>query len=479
MESDFGGARGPAGLDGDLAVVSRDDVVDVLARNTEGIWLPSATLTPSDGTPDDQFGDALDMEGGIAVVGAPGALNNSRGAAYVFTRTESGDWVEEAKLTAATGAQGDRFGAAISLSGSTALIGAPRSSSESGSAYIFERSPDGTWAEISKLSIADLSAGEDFGLGNAVSIVGDLAVVGAQYAERSGGRDGLAYAFQKENGQWGLGVQLPNWEDQNGFGRSVAVMGDSSLWGIVRGNAYVFDPDGNGGWQSAGKLPEPHGVSKFGSYLASDGEILAVSDRARAHVFERVQSGEWNHTGLLKTRDGDASIGMRVAAGGKIVFMISSNNSRVYAARPSAAYANWIGDYDLSDTNIDGDPDEDGISNADEWDIGTNPEVPDQPYRLIRTFELSEVPSKRLEMLAFDPTSGHLISPTTAYLKMFDTAGLLIEKIPFPSAEEQPRGLEVLPNGHFLIAGGLPRPSFLLEVDRLGRPVGGGISERE
>gem|GEM_PF-3891769 len=64
--------------------------------------------------------------GDRAVIGAlrdrDVAVNS--GAAYVFVRSGMG-WVEEAKLKAIDAQRDDRFGVSVSISGDTAVVGAP------------------------------------------------------------------------------------------------------------------------------------------------------------------------------------------------------------------------------------------------------------------------------------------------------------------------------------------------------------------
>ena len=50
-------------------------------------WKQEAKLIASDGEPGDQFGLSVSINGGFAVVGAPGSTGATTGAAYVYTRT--------------------------------------------------------------------------------------------------------------------------------------------------------------------------------------------------------------------------------------------------------------------------------------------------------------------------------------------------------------------------------------------------------
>ena len=69
-----------------------------------------------------------------ASLGAPG--ETSPGAAYVFTRSGTA-WSQQAKLTASDGASRDSFGGSVTISASTALVGAPNNNSVTGAAYVY------------------------------------------------------------------------------------------------------------------------------------------------------------------------------------------------------------------------------------------------------------------------------------------------------------------------------------------------------
>ncbi|GIU88799.1 MAG: hypothetical protein KatS3mg009_3314 [Acidimicrobiia bacterium] len=123
-----------AGIGG--AVATYEDVVlagganatEVYERDASG-WRHTATLTPSPGAPGDGFGAAVALSGQFAVVGAPGtdvAGRADAGAAYVFQRVGTGDWVPRARLVAPVPAAGARFGAAVDASAELwIVVGAP------------------------------------------------------------------------------------------------------------------------------------------------------------------------------------------------------------------------------------------------------------------------------------------------------------------------------------------------------------------
>lgn len=175
----------------------------VFVRNGTS-WSLQATLAASDRAPNDVFGARVSLSGDTALVSAYGDddAGSYSGSAYVFARNGA-TWAEEAKLTASDAAADDLFGASLSLSGNTAVVGAPGDDdgalNQSGSAYVFVRSGT-TWTEDFKLRAGDVTAERAFG--NSVSLSGDTALVGAPWDEDGGYRAGAAYvfAFREENG---------------------------------------------------------------------------------------------------------------------------------------------------------------------------------------------------------------------------------------------------------------------------------------
>lgn len=130
------------------------------------------------------------MSGDTVLVGAD-SENSQYGAAYAFVRSGT-VWTEQQKLLASDGAMGDWFGASVSVSGDTAVVGAERDQDNgggSGSAYVFQRNGS-TWTEQHKLLASDGAALAYFG--HSVSVDGTSAVVGAH---GSGTNKGSAYVY--------------------------------------------------------------------------------------------------------------------------------------------------------------------------------------------------------------------------------------------------------------------------------------------
>ena len=73
-------------------------------------------------------------------------------------------WAElPPKLGASDGAEWDRFGISVAVSGAVAVVGAHAdddAGTNSGSAYVFEQQQDGSWLEAQKLVASDAAVAE-------------------------------------------------------------------------------------------------------------------------------------------------------------------------------------------------------------------------------------------------------------------------------------------------------------------------------
>jgi uncharacterized delta-60 repeat protein len=207
----------------------------VFTRNN-GIWTQQAYLKASNTGAGDAFGLAVSIHDDTIAVGAwaedgPGDNATSSGAVYVFTRSGV-IWSQQDYLQASNAETGDQFGFSLGISGDALLIGAPQEDSTSnaargsGAAYVFTRAI-GVWSEQAYLKADNSGAGHQFGF--AVSLSGDVAVVGANL--ESANASGAAYIFRNALGTWSQEAYLkasnPGANDH--FGQSVAVSGDALI----------------------------------------------------------------------------------------------------------------------------------------------------------------------------------------------------------------------------------------------------------
>ncbi len=220
----------------------------------------------------------------MTIVGAPfsNSVEIQSGSAYVFVRNLN-TWPEQAKLTASDAAAYDNFGSSVAISGDVAIVGAPyadTSGTFSGSAYVFVRNLD-TWEEQAILTASDAAAGDKFG--SSVAISGDVVIVGVPDDDDAGSRSGSAYVFERNGNTWEEQAKLTASDavTRNEFGSSVAISGDVAIVGMdyrySSGHAYVFVRNGNT-WEEQAKLTASDAAEGdyFGRSVAISGDVAIV-----------------------------------------------------------------------------------------------------------------------------------------------------------------------------------------------------------
>jgi hypothetical protein len=415
-------------LDGDRALVGAPGDDDngessgsaYVFERAGGVWSQVAKLTAADGTVGDVFGGSIALSGDRALVGARfGDVDGAAaGSAYVFERA-GGVWSQVAKLTAADGAELDRFGT-VALSGDRALVGAFRNDANglesSGAAYVFE-SVGGVWTEVAKLTAADGAAEDAFG--GAVALSGDRVLVGAAGDDDRGTRSGSVYVFERVGGVWSQVAKLTAADGAAGdaFGE-VALSGDRALIGAGEdddnggdsGSAYVFEHAG-GVWSQVAKLTAVDGAAGdlFGGRVALSGDRALVGafgdddDAGSAYLFER-EGGVWSQVAKLTAPDGAAEdfFGGAVALSGDLALVAAPWDDDDGNLSGSAYAYELVSD---PDTDTDGD----GLTDGEEVALGTDPLNPDTDGDGIPDGADPDVLSGLLDTLpdgAFQP-SGH------------------------------------------------------------------------
>lgn len=323
--SQFGSA---VAISGDYLVVGEPSEAGAVGRAFvffrepgSGTWDLDAELAPTSletgGEFDPALGTAVSIEGPNALIGAPyesGDEINS-GAAYIFRRDEeTGNWLDFAKLKAPTPVLEEQFGAAVSLSGATAAIGAFANddvADDAGTVFLYSRDVEsGAWSFDQQIVAEDASAGDRFGFSVAVS--GDLLVVGL-LNEIVPDNPGAAYVFERaDDGAWEQIQKLtPDAAEPNErFGFDVATDGETIFVGAPlsdvddRGAAYVFEPTGSGEspWELAFRLiaDTPQDNAQFGTAVSVEGDQAVVGapldgvdvSSGAAYTFERI-NGVW------------------------------------------------------------------------------------------------------------------------------------------------------------------------------------------
>jgi hypothetical protein len=222
--------------------------VYAFVEENPGAWSMTQTIEAPDPAPGDRFGLALAVAGTQALIGAPGA-DMARGAAYLFQWTDQG-WAFATKLVAPERKPDDRFGAAVAIDGGVVLVGAPGSAKDTGAAWVFELEAD-SWIARPPLVPPDLAARGLYG--DAVALDLPYAVVTAVDHDldpenpEAGGRGRASWFGRAGGGAW---VELATLAAADGvpgdrLGSSVALAGDHALLGAPGddddlGSVYVF-----------------------------------------------------------------------------------------------------------------------------------------------------------------------------------------------------------------------------------------------
>ncbi len=221
------------------------------------------------------------MDNDTALIGAKNEGEYEPGAAYIFARSGK-TWTQQAKLTASNRPLLANFGVSVSLSGSTALIGADDKSA----AYVFVLVGT-SWVEQAKLTPDDSEAGREFGI--SVSLDNDTALIGAS-GYNNYTHHGAAYIFVRSGASWTQQARLTadDGSSDDMFGISVSLSNDTALVGIEFKNAaYVFSRSGSI-WTQQAKLTGTDNY--FGQSVFLNGDIAligACGDQSSAYVFVR------------------------------------------------------------------------------------------------------------------------------------------------------------------------------------------------
>lgn len=141
-----------------------DGAAYVYRRSQTGEWQAEATLIPSDQDDgfqyDQHFGESIALNGTVIAVGAPGyddsMAGDNTGAVYIF-EYDGQTWMETGKIIPASPKPGAKFGSSLAYDGDLiAVSGSP----EAGSAWIFQREPSGGWRELVQVPVPASADGE-------------------------------------------------------------------------------------------------------------------------------------------------------------------------------------------------------------------------------------------------------------------------------------------------------------------------------
>lgn len=159
-------------------------------------WVEEIKLLHPEGEPEDNFGWDVDICGDTAIVGSRNDddAGSNAGAAFIY-RHNGVDWILETKLLAGDGVGQQWFGYSVAIDGDTALCGAWKGNGvdeESGAAYLF-RFDGAEWIEEAKVYASNGVDGDEFGF--SADLAGERAIVGARDDDDNGNNSGAAFIF--------------------------------------------------------------------------------------------------------------------------------------------------------------------------------------------------------------------------------------------------------------------------------------------
>jgi hypothetical protein len=269
------------------------DVTGSLAEAV-GYFKPSETSASYFGV-----GVALSGDGSTLAIGAYG----TGGGVYVYTRDELGAWTQQAIVRGSFTEVGDSFGSSVALSedGSTLAVGAltedsaatgidgdpaDNSAWQAGAVYVFRRDDQSAWTQQAYVKASNTDDEDHFGRSVALSEDGSTLAVGASL------EDSAATGIN--------GNQADN-------------------WGQDSGAVYVFTRDDMDVWtQQAYVKASGSGAFSVSDYfgvrvaLSGDGNTLAVGatgedmSAGAVHVFTRDDMDVWTQQSHVRASNTDA-----------------------------------------------------------------------------------------------------------------------------------------------------------------------------
>ena len=306
-------------VQGDRAVVGAqqegplfEGAVHVLERRGNRWVLADALVPSTDPAPGSvaaRFGNAVALDGDTVLIGCRGdSLSgpSTSGAAYVFVQSGT-SWTEQARIPSPTPVLLQNFGFSVGLSGDTAVVG----TLDDGLAYLFER--DGTsWNEI-----AELTEPSAF-FGQSVAIDGDTVIIGARGDDQGANNAGAVHVYVRSGTSFVPQQKLiaPDAMNNDFFGNAVTIhgdlaaigaFGDNTTGGEDSGSVYVYTRNGTS-WSFRQKLLPGDGQAQnnFGVRVDTDGTSIAVGadrffgqDAPGGYLFQRASNGVWEEVAKL------------------------------------------------------------------------------------------------------------------------------------------------------------------------------------
>ena len=196
---EFGAAAAVAGRDVIIGQASNQYApayVYVFRANQRGTWTVASRFAAPDSARNTGFGRRIAVDGTTMLISESPVDSASAGRVHVYERNQGGAWRHTGTLTPTPAVNGDRIGRGLALKGNIAIIGASRTDSMRGEAWVFRRQGN-QWRQDARLRPAEVMPGAAFG--NTVAFDGNVIAVAAQQADSNAG---AVYIFRDSAGTW-------------------------------------------------------------------------------------------------------------------------------------------------------------------------------------------------------------------------------------------------------------------------------------
>ena len=227
------------------------------------------------------------FEDDTLVVGSR-TYSTEAGSVFVYERSPDNVWTETVRLEPSSISFHNHFGERLALSNDVLLVGATAVDG-GGKAYVYRKNAV-SWALEQELAPALLESGDRFG--DAVALEGDRALVVATGDNLDGSRSvGAAYIFDYDGGVWSetqkLTGQTENvfniFFDYNAPAAGAALMGDIALWGqpcFLGAGTVITHTLGSSGWTRNEdiRVGDAIPIGYFGQAIASQGDFAYIGE---------------------------------------------------------------------------------------------------------------------------------------------------------------------------------------------------------
>ncbi len=354
-ETEFGGPRSGSAY--------------VFERDVAGQWIESSNLTPAQAMRGDFFGTSISIWEDTILIGAVNGQERygdlaDTGAAHIFERNGDGNWIETEKLLASDANEYAHLGISVDLWGDRAVIGAdgdPNNGADTGAAYIFERDETGNWVERTKLIASNGQPGSR--LGYATAINNDTVIMGGLYDDVASLR-GVTYLFtpiftDHFNMDITGGSELTLTLNAPFGGPGAPGTTESMTMQVLdsSGSLMASDDDGDGVITGVNVF-DPDTVQVLITGKVTEGDYVLRVDRSQVSSISNLIIGDDQAARSIKYFEDDGTVGIVTYTGGTATVSLSGTGLQdiVEFERNTLVVPDTVSGVEILQININVDP---------------------------------------------------------------------------------------------------------------------------